>query len=197
MSLLRSGVQRENMSTDLSNIYNNQMSQYQDRSELSAGLSDRIRQEVGQAPDWTQFGEVQGLDYDPTEIRGRAEDAAYTRATNRLDPRFESERNAMEIRLRNRGLRPGDQAYQAEMESFNMGRNDAYEQAMLGSVGEGRAEADMLWNQQLSGNQLSNALRNQQIQEYIGRRQFSLGEQAALNPQADIANLASTISGEG
>ena len=190
-------VQRENMSSDLRNLYNSQMSQYNRNAQMAAAMGDRINAEVSAPVNWTQFGDVQALDYDPTELRQSAENAAYQRAVNRLDPQFEGDRQQMEIRLRNRGLQAGDQQYQSEMDSFMRGRNDAYEQARLGAVGEGRTEADMLWNQQVTGNQIANALRDKQIEEYIAKRQYSIGEQQALNPIGNISQLANVISGGG
>lgn len=80
------------------------------------------------------------FNYDGVSRRQGAEDAAYQRATNRLDPQFEQDRESLEVRLRNRGLRAGDQAYESEMSRFGNNRNDAYEQARLGSVSEGRTE---------------------------------------------------------
>jgi hypothetical protein len=152
-------------------------------------------EEMGSAPDWAQFGEAQGLEFDPTELRQRAEDDAYTRSTNRLDPQFEADRNRLEIQLRNRGLSAGDQQYQSEMDSFNTGRNDAYEQARLGATGEGRSEADMLWNQQTGSTDYANALRDQKIQEYINKRGFSLGEQNAVDSTGAAGRLAAAYSG--
>lgn len=168
-----------------------------ERSALAESLQGRVDQEMGGAPDWQQFGDVQGMDYDPTELRNRAENSYYQKETNRLDPRFAKERDSMDIRLRNQGLRPGDQAYDAQIASFDTGKNDAYEQARLGSVAGGRAEAGQLWNQQLAGNERSNALRNQQIQEYIAKRGYSLGEQNSLTEGQGLTDLVSTFSGGG
>jgi hypothetical protein len=44
---------------------------------------------------------------------------------------------------------------------------------------------------------MSNQLRQQQIDEYIAKRQFSLGEQAALDKAATtgVSNLANTVGG--
>jgi hypothetical protein len=81
--------------------------------------------------------------------RGRAEDAAYGRSAQRLDPRFASQRQDLERQMQGRGLRAGDSAYDSAMENFNTGRNDAYEMARMGSVGEGRAEDQQAYGQAL------------------------------------------------
>ena len=115
----------------------------------------------------------------------------------RLDPRFAREAEQLEIKLRNQGLRPGDQAYEAEMERLNQAKTDAYERARLGAVEMGRAEADQLWNQQVRGNELANALRTQQIQEYLAKRQFSLGEMQALDPTGNLLEMSKIYTGGG
>jgi hypothetical protein len=218
-------TQRENMSPDMQRIYNSQMSTYDRNAGLAAGMGNRIQQEMGAPVNWAQFGDVEAapntrglvgneMAYGSPE-RQRAEDAYMKRETDRLDPRFQKEREALEIQLRNRGLSAGDQQYQSEMQSFNTGKDDAYERARLGAVEGGRIEDQQFFDQQLGANQnaraadqqwfgqamdsnaVSNQLRQQQIDEYIAKRQFSLGEQAALDNSASsgVAGLANTVGG--
>jgi hypothetical protein len=158
-------------------------------------MMDRINSEMGAPADWGQFGDVQGMKYDPSQIRQAAEDAAYKRQTNRLDPRFDKEREALDIRLRNQGLGYGDSAYDSAMGTFNTGKNDAYEQARLSSSEQGMGEAGQLWNQQVQGTDMANVLRDKQIQEYLAKRGFSLGEQNALNQGQTLADLQQTTGG--
>jgi hypothetical protein len=79
--------------------------------------------------------------------RSRAEDAAYQKATSRLDPRMEKERATLERQLTNRGLRAGDSAFDSAMGNFGNRSNDAYEQARLGSVSQGRMEDQQSYGQ--------------------------------------------------
>ena len=188
-------IQRQNLGADMQHIFDNQMYKNKHLSNLSTGMAGRIGQEMGAAPDWAQFGGVQGLQYDPTELRNRAEAASYGRATSRLDPQWQQSAEAKEIELRNKGLKVGDQAYDAAMGNFNRDRNDAYEQARMGAVNSGRQEAGQLYDQQLSSTNLANSLRDQQIQEYINKRGFSLGEQQALDPAQNVSDLVKTYSG--
>lgn len=173
-------TQRQQLSAPAQRIFEAQTGTAGQRQEMAQGMMGRIGQEMGAPLDWEQFGDVQGLEYDPTELRGRAEEAEYGRATSRLDPQFEQRAEQMEISLRNKGLRPGDQAYDATMASFGQERTDAYEQARMGATGAGRAEAQQLWQQQMGSTEMANALRQQQIQEYLGKRGQSLSEQEAL-----------------
>ena len=147
-------TQRENLSPEMQETFDNQMYTNQQRSAMSAGMMGRVEQEMGPAPNWDQFGEGQlgpqsmgmmGADVDPTtganrfdwdsNNRQRAEDAAYGRSTSRLDPQFEQRGEALEIKLRNQGLRVGDQAYDDAMGNFERDRTDAYEQAQMGFRG--------------------------------------------------------------
>ena len=190
-------TQNQNLSPQMQGIFNDQMGLMQGRSELATGMQDRIAQEMGGAPDWAQFGDVQGLEYNPDELRQRAEDDAYKRETMRLDPRFEKQESELEVKLRNQGLRPGDQAYDSAIGSFGNERTDAYERARLGATDTGRLESGQLCDQQMGRTELSNALRDKQIQEYLGKRGFSLGESGQLMEGQDLANLISTFSGGG
>ena len=122
--------------------------------------------------DWEQFGEAKDFQYDAGQTRQRAEDAAYERSTRRLNPQFEKDRSALDLRLRQQGLRAGDKAYDNQMGNFNNRRNDAYENARLNSVGVGRQEAAQDWQQQMQGTNYSNALRDKRIQEYDTKRKY-------------------------
>ena len=188
-------TQNQSLNPTFQGLFDQQTGMMQNRGNLAGGMNDRINSEMGGAPDWDQFGGVIGMDFDPTTLRQSAEDAAYQRSTNRLDPRFAAEGNKLEIDLRNKGLRPGDQAYDSAMSTYGNTKNDAYEQARLGATGEGRAEAGQLWGQSVEGNQIANSLRNQQIQEYLDKRGFSLGEQDRLNQGQTLADLRQTTQG--
>ena len=124
---------------------------------------------------------------DPSAIQARAEDAAYGQATSRLDPRFQSQQEALEIQLRNQGLQPGDEAWDSQMAALGRERTDAYQQAQFGAIEAGRQAADQLfrqgldrastqfdqdlaanqgnWQQALTGSTFQNQLRQAQIGE--------------------------------
>tara|TARA_R110000851_G_scaffold129651_1_gene262745 strand:+ start:27018 stop:27857 length:840 start_codon:yes stop_codon:yes gene_type:complete len=213
---------RENMSPEMREMFNSQMGQAQNNSTLAGSMSDRINSEMGSAPDWAQFGNLTGgpqgagpingnLEAGSSVNRGRAEDDAYARSTRRLDPQMAAKKQALELNLRNRGLSAGDQQYQSEMDSYNTGSNDAYEMARMGATQEGRVEDQQSFGQQMSAGQnnraadaqdwsqqtqqsnTANALRDQQIQEYLAKRSFSKNEQDSLQP--DIGKLTSDFTG--
>jgi hypothetical protein len=187
------------------------------RSNLAQGQMGRVWDDQSQAMDfdqygkpiqlgqqdpvdysqWNAFDQSQGMfDYDVAGQRQAAEDAAYQKSTNRLDPQFDSGRSELETRLRNQGLQQGDVAYDNSISNFDTGRNDAYEQARLGANQQGRNEADFGYQQQL-GKYGANQGANQQIyNQYMGGIQSDNAAQAQQFgqnvQQNDIANALRT-----
>lgn len=184
-------VQNQNLNREQQDIFDNQTQRNQYLSGQAAGMGDRIQEEMGAPLDWGQFGDV--VDFDPAANRQQAEDAAYGRSTQRLDPQFAKQRETLERQLTGRGLRAGDSAYDSAMSNFGTSRNDAYEMARMGAVGEGRQEFGL----NLQGNERANALRQQQIQEYLGKRGQSLSESNALSDAMNTGEMASTYGGGG
>jgi hypothetical protein len=191
--------QLETLNPMLQGSLDAQLGIQQGRSQLAQGVMGRVWNDFQNPMDFSQFGDIIDLedrsqfDYDFNDARQRAEDAAYQRSLNRLDPQFQAQEQSLLNRLRNQGLSAGDQAYDAALQNFNRGRNDAYEQARLGSTSEGRTEAQNLYNQALQQNQtnfaqgvqqneIANALRSQGISEAVGQRNYNL---------ADLNNLLS------
>ena len=182
-------TQNQNLNPATQQLFASQMGRNQSLADASAIAAGRAGREMDAPLDWNQFGDVQG--FDPAANRQSAEDAAYGRATQRLDPRFASQRATLETQMANRGLRAGDQAYDAAMNNFNTGRNDAYEMAQMGAVGEGRQETGL----NLQTNERANALRQQQIQEYLGKRGQSLTEANALQDAQNLGEMTQTFGG--
>lgn len=173
-------TQIETLNPKLQDALDAQFDQIKGRSELAASLLPQLQQDMGTPMDWSQFGDVIG--FDPEEQRKLAEDASYQRSVNRLDPRFQEEANALEVNLRNKGLRPGDQAYDSAMANFGRTKNDAYEQARLGATTEGRSETEL----GMQTNQLANALRTQRMQEELYKRGYTLEQINALMQGQEI-----------
>jgi hypothetical protein len=81
----------------------------------------------------------------------------------RLDPQFAQNEDALRTRLANQGIQPGSQAWNAEMDNFARGKNDAYNQLYLTGRAQSAQEALTERNQPineisalLSGSQVSN-----------------------------------------
>ncbi len=188
-------VQQQNLSKPMEYMLNSQLSNAQKMSYAQGLATNRAGEAVQEGVDWDQFGSAQGLEYDPSQLRQRAEDAAYGRATSRLDPQFEQAGSDMEIKLRNQGLTPGDAAYDRAMGNFNRQKNDAYEQARMGAVGTGRQEAAQDFQQQMGSTEFANALRDKSIEETLAKRKYALDEAKALNPTSDVKELMSPYGG--
>lgn len=188
-------TQRQSFAPEVQRLFDSQMGRNQNLAEGSANLTNRAVNDLSAPADFDQFGDVQSFNYDPNAYRQAAEDAAYGRATQRLDPRFDKQRATLETQLANRGLRAGDQAYDAAMQNHGLARNDAYEMAQMGAVGEGRQEANQAFNMNLQGNERSNALRQQQIQEYLGKRSQSLTDANALQGAQNVGEVTQNFGG--
>jgi hypothetical protein len=168
-------------------------------------LTGRMGSEFGQAMDWSNFspmGSVPGaqltapediqrsLDFsgvdqigDPYETRQRAEDAMYSQAMSRLQPQFEAERQATDVRLRNQGLKPGDAAYDAQMAGVGQRQTDATNQALWSSVGEGRAESGQMFGQQLQRRQQGVGEQGMMGDFYNQAAQQAFGQALGANAQ--------------
>ena len=100
-----------------------------------------------------------------SNVRDRAEGALYDRTASRLDPRMQQQQESLESSLFNKGLRPGDQAYDREMEKFEQGRTDAYQQANMGAIIGGGQEASRTFGMGLQSGQFQNQLQQQQFNQ--------------------------------
>lgn len=167
-------TQTETLNPELQKQLDMQFQQGTQRSQLGSSMFGGVQGDLSTPMDFSQYGDIEG--FDPTQQRQMAEDNAYQKSANRLDPRFAQEQQSMESSLRARGLQSGDQAYDSAMSNFSMGKNDAYEQARLGATASGRDEFGVA----MQGNQLANALRSQGINEGVDQRYFGLNEMERL-----------------
>ena len=204
---------RQNLSPDMQNLYNQQTYQNSKLGGAAGALTNRMNSELGQPLDWNQFGDGRagpesagpiGQGINPTtgtdqfewssDNRQRAEDDAYARSTRRLDPQFASDKAEMEIKLRNRGLSAGDQQYQSEMDSFNTGRNDAYEMARLGATGEGRQEDSQSFGQAQNAWNTNRGTEQQRYQQLMGAAgNDRAADQQSFDQEAQAADRANAL----
>ena len=176
-------TQNQTLDPQLQAALDSQMGLMQGRSELAGGLQGRLNESMG-AVDYDQFRDVSEVE-DPFAFRQKSEDAAYARATSRLDPRFQQSDEALEVKLRNQGLAPGDQAYDAAMGNYGREKTDAYQAAQNESVSQGRDESNLGFSQQQSQQNQTSQLRQQEIAEFL---------RARGQPLDDINNL---VAGQG
>ncbi len=150
-----------------------------ERSELGESLMGRATNEFGSPMDWNNLPDWAGGP-NAGDVRDRAEDALYSRSTSRLDPQWEQRMGDAHSTLVARGLRPGDPAYDREMENLGRTRNDAYEMARTGAIVGGGEEAERQFGMDLKGSGYQNTMRQAQLAEEMQRRGFSLNEINAL-----------------
>ena len=87
------------------------------------------------------------------ETRQAAEDAVYGQAMSRIAPQQDSQRQALELKLRNQGLNPEDAAWKSQMQGQNQGFNDQNNQALWSANEAGRQESDAMYGQLMGQNQ--------------------------------------------
>lgn len=143
----------------------------QARSELGESMMGRAAEELGQEMGWeamaaNEVGTAQ-------DVRDAAEQALYERTTSRLDPRMQQRRHAVETRLWQQGLRPGDEAYDTAMANLGREETDAYQAAMQQAIIGGGAEAQRQFGMDMTR-------RQQAIAESLRRRGATLNEINAL-----------------
>lgn len=212
--------QTQGLTPQLQSILDKQLAVQDGRSDIAGQLTGRLGEEFGQQMDWDNLNPMadapvnqfttpealqRGLDYtgapevgDPRDLRARAEQAVYDSAASRLAPQYDSKRQAMEIKLRNQGLGPEDEAYQAQMGGIDMQETDAYNQANFSAIQAGLGEQAQLFGQDTS-------MRNMATNELDRQGQFAnqaanqaFGQTAQANNQnyqqaMQGANYANTL----
>jgi hypothetical protein len=114
------------------------------------GLMDQAKANYGQGMDWSQFGPMETGE----AARKAATEASYGQATSRLDPQWQLREQRLKAQLAATGNEnPENAAYQNEMDVFNRGRNDAYNQAQFGSQLAGIGAGQAAFQQGLQGRQ--------------------------------------------
>jgi len=215
-------TQNQALSRDQQRIFDSQTQRNADLASMAQSKSSQVKKDMATPLNWKQFGNVidgpkattgnEEFSWD-SQNRQRAEDAAYGRATQRLDPQYEKELATLERQMAGRGLRAGDSAYDSAMGNFYNGKNDAYEMARMGATGEGRMEDQQSYgqaqgafglnrqaeqqqfSQQAQAADTANALRQQEISEYLSKRGQSLSEANALSGSMNTAEMSNTYGG--
>ncbi len=197
--------QTTSLSPELQDIFNKQMAIQGGRTDIAGMLTGRMGGEFGTAMDWrglTPTGQVptaqytlpedvnRNLDYagidgidDPYGTRKRAEDAMYNQAQSRIAPQQESQRAALETKMRNQGLRPGDQAWQSQMQSMGQQHNDQNNQAIWSATQAGRDESGQMFDQQLGRRQQYGSEREKQAAYYNQAGQQAYQQALGANQQ--------------
>lgn len=143
------------------------------------GITQDTTGMYGQLPGVMQTTGMYGNLYNvnaPQYSINRAEQAHYDRSMGRIQQQFDSERQAMEIKMRNQGLAPGDEAWDSQMMSFNQKYNDAVQNAQNEAIMQGGREAERLYGMEMGLRQQGASEIGQHFGEQMGLRQMGLGE---------------------
>jgi hypothetical protein len=103
----------------------------------------------------------------------QAANAAYGQATSRLDPQWKLAQQEQESKLANQGLGQNSTAYQSGMDTFNRGKNDAYNQAAYSAINAGNQEQNTLMGQQLAQGTFANQAAAQMYGQNQGQAAFN------------------------
>lgn len=205
--------QTQGLTPELQDILNKQIAIQGGRSDVAGMLTGRMGSEFGQEMDWRGLSPMGGVPTsqftlpepdagDPYATRQRAENSVYNQAQSRIQPQQDSQRGALEIKMRNQGLAPGDEAWKSQIQSQGNQFNDQNNQAIWSANQAGRDESGQMYGQQMGrqaqnfgqslsannqnygqamqGSQYANQIRQQQMTEAMTKRGFSLNEINAL-----------------
>lgn len=121
------------------------------------------------------YNDLYGVD-DPQWTQQRAEQAYYDRSFGRLNQQLQSEKQALEIKMRNQGLAPGDEAWDSQMMSFDQKYNDAVQNAQNEAIMAGGREAERMHGMQMGMRQQGQSEIGQRFGEQMGLRQQGTSE---------------------
>jgi hypothetical protein len=170
------------------------MADQKDNIRTSGAVADTARGVAGDKI--AAFGAKNALNFDNAtpragtdeEIRKQVQDAMYSRATARLDPRFADRQSALDVRLANQGITQGSEAYERALRNEAFDRNDAYSSATNDSITAGEAAVNADFQRKFANRGQSTA-EELALNDAIGR-DASLG--AALAGQTAGTELAYT-----
>jgi len=135
------------------------------RNDLAGSLFPRAQQEFGSAMDWGGFQEagqapgvqgqenlqrgistegLQGIDSSQKYYQ-QGGDALYNQWANRAEPRMQQQAEQELTRLRNQGLKPGDEAYDRAAQMTQQNQSDARQQASFGATAGAGNEAQRMF----------------------------------------------------
>jgi hypothetical protein len=126
-------------------------------------LNNQTQQNLGQigVDQSAKIGSLLGtnVNLNNDAVEGRLFDLG----SKRLDPQFARDEDALRTRLSNQGLRPGSQAWDAEMTKFQQGKTDAYDQLLLN--GRGQSVQEILTERNQPLNEISALLSGSQVSQ--------------------------------
>lgn len=109
----------------------------------------------------TQSAKIGDLLGTPFSVDNAIADKITSLGSQRLDPQFARNEDALRTNLANKGIQPGSAAWNAEMTQFQQGKNDAYNSLYL--KGDAQAEQESLANRNQPINEISALMSGSQV----------------------------------
>lgn len=176
-----------NISPELMGLYGNALSTAQDPYQIRQGQPPPGQNDLmAHVASGQYVPGMYGTDNQYTQ-------AAFNNAKSLLDPVYEQQQRTLDQKLANQGLPTGGEAYNRAMETFNRGRDLAYNNAAFQAINSGDQRAANQFNQQNQG--LSTAL-NAGIQRYnLGEQQRQYDNTADAQRAQMLYSMASGLMG--
>ena len=114
------------------------------------------------------------INYSPEHIRTQAAQQTQDYMNSQLDPQWATKRESLEVQLANQGLQWGDAAYDNAMSSFEKSKSNAYSGARNQSLADSRAEAMMLWDQEMGRSEQKNKYTQADLDNDYRARQSNI-----------------------
>jgi hypothetical protein len=126
-------------------------------------LNNQTQQNLGQigVDQSAKIGSLLGtnVDLNNDAVEGRLMDLG----SKRLDPMFARQADALATQLANQGIQPGSAAWKAQMDQFQQGKNDAYNQLLLN--GRGQSVQEILTERNQPLNEISALMSGSQVSQ--------------------------------
>jgi len=197
-------VQRTTLDPDMQRSLDAQQGLQTGRSELAGSMIDRIRNEFSKAPNYKGM-HARGADVKGREVGGqgaymsKAGDALMSQFDARMQPAFQQATAELETQMRNRGLKPGDEAYDRGLAQLRQQQGDQRSNAMYEAQKMQGAEAARMqgmdigsaglgFQQDMAASQYANQQRQGEIGEMLQQRGTSLNEANALITGQQVQN---------
>lgn len=116
-----------------------------------------------------------------------AGDAVYKQFSDRMEPQFKQQTSAMDVQLRNQGLKPGDEAYDTQMKQVAQEQGDQRERASQDAVQMAGQEGSRMQGMDVSAGNYNTDQRNAQITQELQRRGYGVDEIKKMLAGTDVA----------
>lgn len=118
----------------------------------------------------------------------QAQDAAYAKNAQYLDPQFQQGQKSLDNSLINQGITQGSEAYMNAQGDFGRTKQKAYDDARNSAIAQGNQQQNQLFNQDLSNANLQNSAQSQYLQQLFALRNQPLNEYNSLATGSQVTN---------